>query len=100
MHGVRIKISCNKRRGIFCILGQNGTGKSTLLKCIVGEEKATGHVLVDGKDGDRLTARTDGGRLVHLKGDPALIGQFAEVTITASNTWALYGELSFQTETE
>ena len=26
--------------GIFCILGRNGTGKSTLLKCLTGDEKA------------------------------------------------------------
>ncbi len=40
-----------------------------------------------------LSSRTNGGRLVHLKGDPALIGQFAQASITASNTWALYGEI-------
>ena len=53
-------------------------------------------VLVDGetgKDPYNLSARTNGGRLVHLKGDPSLIGRFCNVRITAGNTWALYGEL-------
>ena len=53
-------------------------------------------VLVDGetgKDEYNLSSRTNGGRLVHLKGDPALVGQFVKVKITASNTWALYGEI-------
>lgn len=36
--------------GIYCILGKNGTGKSTLLKCIVGEHGGTGRVLLDGKE--------------------------------------------------
>ncbi len=49
-------------------------------------------VLVDGKDGDKLTARTDGGRLVRLEGDDALIGQFLNVTITDATTWSLVGE--------
>ena len=48
-------------------------------------------VLVDGRDGDFLTARTDGGRLVRFAGDDDLIGQFANVTITASTTWSLVG---------
>ena len=48
-------------------------------------------VLVDGRDGDFLTARTDGGRLVRFTGDGALIGQFANVTITTSTTWSLVG---------
>ena len=59
-------------------------------------EGRTLRVLIDGETGREeynLSARTDGGRLVHLKGDPSLVGQFAEVTITASNTWALYGEI-------
>ena len=53
-------------------------------------------VLVDGETGKEeynLSARTGGGRLVHLKGDPALVGSFVTARITASNTWALYGEL-------
>ena len=31
--------------------------------------------------------------LVHLKGESSLIGKFIDVKITASNTWALYGEI-------
>lgn len=52
-------------------------------------------VLVDGADGRGeypLTARTTGGRLVHMKGDASLVGQFLNVRITSSNTWALFGE--------
>jgi len=53
-------------------------------------------VLIDGETGKEeynLSSRTNGGRLVHLHGDRALIGTFAEVRIISSNTWALYGEL-------
>ena len=59
-------------------------------------EGKTFRVLVDGetgKDEYNLSSRTNGGRLVHLKGDPSLVGQFVNVKITASNTWALYGEI-------
>jgi len=59
-------------------------------------EGQTLRVLVDGETGREpfnLSSRTNGGRLVHLRGDPALIGRFIDVKITASNTWALYGEL-------
>ena len=58
-------------------------------------EGKTLRVLVDGETGKtpwNLSSRTNGGRLVHLKGDKSLIGQFADVRITDSNTWALYGE--------
>ena len=53
-------------------------------------------VLVDGFTGDGrgpLTARTNGGRLVHLDGDASLVGQYADVRITDSTTWSLNGEL-------
>ena len=51
-------------------------------------------VLVDGETGRgeyNLSARTNGGRLVHLKADPSLVGSFIEAEITDGNTWALYG---------
>ena len=41
-----VSFSCEGAQ-ILCILGENGTGKSTLLKCITGEERAQGRVLVD-----------------------------------------------------
>lgn len=41
-----------------------------------------------------LSARTAGGRLVHLVGDEASIGRFKTAKITDSNTWALFGELT------
>ena len=50
-------------------------------------------VLVDGRDGDQLTARTDGGRLVRFAGDESLIGTFLNVRITDCTTWSLLGEL-------
>jgi len=59
-------------------------------------EGRTLRVLVDGETGREeynLSSRTNGGRLVHLRGDRALIGKFINVKITASNTWALYGEV-------
>ena len=64
-------------------------------------EGKTLRVLIDGetgREGYNLSSRTNGGRLVHLKGDPAWIGRFADVTITASNTWALYGEIGGNAE--
>ena len=53
----------------------------------------TMRVLVDGQDGDQLTARTDGGRLVRMPGDPAWIGTFRQVRIVDSTTWSLVGEI-------
>ena len=50
---------------------------------------------MDGESDDPkfpLSSRTEGNRLVRLKGDKTLIGQFMDVKVTDSNTWALYGE--------
>lgn len=55
----------------------------------------TVRVLVDGESDEPdwpLSCRTEGNRLVRIRGDKALIGTFADVTIQNSNTWALYGE--------
>ena len=53
-------------------------------------------VLVDGRsenDSDYpLTARTEGGRLVHLRAPESTMGRFIQAEIVSSNTWALYGK--------
>ena len=68
----------------------------------ISEELHTAYVgrtlrcLVDGESDDArwpLTARTAGGRLVHLVGDKSAVGAYHDVKITDSNTWALFGEL-------
>ena len=54
-------------------------------------------VLVDGQNADArypLTARTNTGRLVHLKGGSGQIGRFVRANITGSATWALFGEIA------
>ena len=51
-------------------------------------------VLVDGRDGEMLTARTDGGRLVRLEGSDSLIGSFIDATITDATTWSLVGSVT------
>lgn len=59
-------------------------------------EGRTVRVLVDGETGKpeyNLSSRTNGGRLVHLRGGTELIGKFIDVKIVSSNTWALYGEV-------
>jgi tRNA-2-methylthio-N6-dimethylallyladenosine synthase len=56
----------------------------------------TFRVLIDGTSEDprhNLTSRTPGGRLVHLSGDAALVGSYAQVKVVDCNTWALYGEM-------
>ena len=49
--------------------------------------------LVDGKDKDHLTARTEGGRLVRFQGPETLIGNYQNLRITGATTWSLTGEL-------
>ena len=61
--------------------------------CYVGK---TLRCLVDGETDDArwpLSARTAGGRLVHLVGDKSALGQYRDIKITDSNTWALFGEM-------
>ena len=74
--------------------------KLCALQNTISEEIHSGYVgktfrcLVDGRDDDLLTARTEGGRLVRFTGDDSLIGNFAEITITGSGTWSLTGTLA------
>ena len=66
----------------------------------ISEEIHRGYVgktlrcLVDGREKDLLTARTEGGRLVRLSCPDCLIGTYQPVTITGSTTWSLTGRIA------
>ena len=49
--------------------------------------------LVDGRDKDLLTARTEGGRLVRFAGCDELIGTYRNLHITGCTTWSLTGQM-------
>ena len=51
-----ISFTCSGAQ-VLCILGSNGTGKSTLLKCITGEERCEGSILIDGRPLSDYNAR-------------------------------------------
>ncbi|MBQ3529282.1 MAG: tRNA (N6-isopentenyl adenosine(37)-C2)-methylthiotransferase MiaB [Oscillospiraceae bacterium] len=79
----------NRRFDKLCAV-QNGISEQ-LHNAYIGK---TLRCLIDGTDKEFLTARTEGGRLVRLVGDPSLIGTFAPITITGATTWSLTGELT------
>ena len=72
---------CNVQNEISIQIHEDYIGKT--LRC-----------LVDGKDKDLLTARTEGGRLVRFEGCDSLIGTYQMLKITGSTTWSLTGELA------
>ena len=78
----------NRRFDALCAL-QNSISES-IHNGYIGK---TMRCLVDGKDKDLLTARTEGGRLVRFFGDENLIGTFTDITITGATTWSLTGKL-------
>ncbi|MDR3160957.1 MAG: ABC transporter ATP-binding protein [Spirochaetaceae bacterium] len=61
-------ISFQVRQGdILCILGPNGTGKTTLLRCLLGLlPPKSGSVLVEGRDCSKLSARERARRLAYV----------------------------------
>ena len=82
-----------KQKWFDALLEVQNTMSAEIHKSYIGK---TVRVLVDGRSDDRnypLSSRTDGNRLVRIKGDDTLIGQFLDVVVTDSNTWALFGEV-------
>ena len=70
------------------------------LQNAISEEIHNGYIgktlrcLVDGRDGDMLTARTEGGRLVRFPGCDDLIGTYQSISLTGATTWSLTGTLA------
>ena len=72
---------CTVQNEISVQIHENYVGK--LMRC-----------LVDGRDKELLTARTEGGRLVRFAGCDELIGTYQNLKITGATTWSLTGELA------
>ena len=72
---------CAVQNGISVEIHNNYIGKA--MRC-----------LVDGKDKDMLTARTDGGRRGRVAGCDSMIGTYQNIQITGATTWSLTGELA------
>ncbi|MBR4289934.1 MAG: tRNA (N6-isopentenyl adenosine(37)-C2)-methylthiotransferase MiaB [Oscillospiraceae bacterium] len=72
---------CNAQNEISVQIHESYVGKT--MRC-----------LVDGKDKELLTARTEGGRLVRFAGCDKLIGTYQFLKITGATTWSLTGELA------
>ena len=72
---------CDVQNRISVEIHNNYVGKT--LRC-----------LVDGKDKELLTARTEGGRLVRFEGCENMIGTYQNLTITGATTWSLTGILA------
>ena len=72
---------CAVQNSISVEIHNHYVGKT--LRCLVG-----------GKDGDLLTARTEGGRLVRFSGEDSRIGTYQNLTITGATTWSLTGILA------
>ena len=50
-------------------------------------------VLVEDKDGDTLSGRTDGNIMISFPGEGRLVGSFVNVKITRARNWTLFGEI-------
>ena len=68
--------------------------------CLKSNEKCVGktfEILVEAyenKDGEIILAgRAPNNKIVHFRGDKALVGEFVDVKITGASTWHLRGEL-------
>jgi len=81
-----------KQKWFDALLAVQNESSAAIHKSYVGK---TVRVLADGRSDDPdypVSARTEGNRLVRLKGGDELIGRYLDAVITDSNTWALYGE--------
>lgn len=73
------KLNCEVERGkTFCLVGHNGSGKSTVLQLLAGIRKPTsGSILINGEPLSRVRRREDAPRFVSLLQNPArqLVGE-------------------------
>ncbi len=79
-----------KNRRFDKLCARQNTISEEIHKTYIGR---TLRCLVDGREKELLTARTEGGRLVRFDGPDCLIGTYQPLRITGATTWSLTGQL-------
>ncbi|MFG1912041.1 ABC transporter ATP-binding protein [Kribbella sp. NPDC048928] len=65
-----------RRRGVTALVGQSGSGKSTIARMITGvDAPTTGRITFHGSDGDQVVARMRGRRLRSYRGSVQMVFQ-------------------------
>ena len=82
---------------ITAVIGANGVGKSTLLKCVAGLLRYEGQVLLDGREAGRLTEREHAAAVGYLCQNN---GCFAQLRVFEVILMGLVNELSFHVSQE
>ena len=81
-----VSFSCGEGT-LLAILGPNGVGKTTLFRCILGEQKHyTGTISVDGTDAKTLNARALAHRIAYIPQTHAPTFRFAVRDIVLMGT--------------
>ena len=83
---------CAKSGEITAVIGANGVGKSTLLKCVAGLLGYEGKVLVGGRDGRTMSDREHAAKIGYLCQNN---GCFAQLRVFEVILMGLVNELSF-----
>ncbi len=79
----------------FCILGHNGTGKSTLLQCLIGAfHISTGSVLVDGMPVGEYSARKLARKIAYIPQSQSPTFAFPCIDVVTMGRTSRFGYLS------
>ncbi len=96
LHGISFKAQANR---MLCVLGPNGSGKTTTLKCMLGMLKPNcGIVLLDGQDRRKLSAGQLGRIVAYVPQTPQTAFAFTVRQLVMLGRTAHMGTMGFETE--
>ncbi len=86
---------------VLCLLGPNGTGKTTLLRCLLGIQGGyTGHICLDGRDVRQLSARARAQVIAYVPQSSTSVFAYTVMDITVMGRSPHLGLAGIPTETD